>query len=73
MHLAHDVPAMKLDGELGYVQLGRNLFIQQAGNHLPQDLLLADSQRRIAKLQLERCRAPLPGTSIAFDSLLDGL
>src|SRR3974377_845465 len=33
-HLTHDVTAMKLDRELGYVELGRNLLIKEHGNHM---------------------------------------
>ena len=47
MHFSHDVPAMKLDCIFGNSQLGGNLLIQQAGDHLPHDFLLAHSQRLV--------------------------
>src|SRR6516165_1571594 len=40
-HLTHDVTAMKLDRELGYVELGRNLLIKEPANHLLHHFLLA--------------------------------
>ena len=73
MHFAHDVPAMKLDRELGYIQFGRNLLIQQAGDHLLHDFLLACGQRLIAILQLTHLRVLLAGTPIAFYGLLNCL
>src|SRR5271155_4554302 len=44
-HLAHDVAAMDLHGDLADAEFRRNLLVHQAGRHESHDLLLARRQR----------------------------
>jgi hypothetical protein len=70
-HFAHDVPAMKLDRILGYLQVGCDLLIQQSGYYLQDDFLLARGKRLVPLSQVTHVRVPLSGTPIAFDGLLN--
>jgi hypothetical protein len=70
-HFTHDVSAMNLDRELGYVQFGRNLLIQQTRHHLLHDLLLTRGQRLVPAPQLTHLFVLLPGAPVAFDGFLN--
>ena len=41
-HFAHNMSSMDLDSKLAYAQFGRNLFVEQARDHLPHHFLLTD-------------------------------
>ncbi len=70
-HLAHDMCTMNLYCELGYIQFGRNLLVQETGYDLAHYFPLALGQRIVSIPQVTNFGAALAGKPITLDSLVD--
>ena len=73
LHLAHQLPAVRLDGDLGDSELAADLLVEPAGNDELHDLSLAPAQRLVAILQRPHGREVTDFCATAFDGLANRL